>query len=599
MTIGQLNSPERDIHDSHLFKKMYKLGPEIGRGGFGVVYAGYRIEDNFSVAIKYVAKRNITEWTTYEGRRIPLEIALLETCKDCPGVVRTIDWFERQDGFFVVMERPTPFCDLFDFISDRGALDEQIARALFKQVVETSIACANANVVHRDIKDENIILDINNGTIKLIDFGSGAFLKGEEFTDFEGTRVYGPPEWISKQSYDGLAACVWSLGILLYDMVAGDIPFHHDHEILAGILKWKRRISLDCQDLIQQCLMVDPQQRCSLEEMLDHPWLQGDVKKLGRAELSMAKRPIQGVEAVNPDEQDIEIMKLASLSTGPFDEDDEEFTIESRTNDSHTTIVREPFLPIFGGNDQEVPAAAEAWRALATTGRLANNNSNLPDWLNTCQNRTDDRNNNAGFASPTPKPINRYFPYQDYSSRGNSDNNLPSAVLYEGAPTIALEHPGTSSYGDWDDDNDHHVYHHKSMSFYEARPTVSATQTNGCAEPVARKISNNPLGSFQVPSGAKLGISMLGMGRRPQHHRSTGPRTELLKQEAPAYSMVHMSYPPDNTTLHSASVSKPQSINRDGERKGAADSGFSSGSSGYVVGISSSPPGGAFMLGSY
>lgn len=162
------------------------MGPEIGRGGFGVVYAGYRIQDRLEVAIKYVARRNITEWSTLDGRNVPLEIDLLEKCKNLTGVIKIIDWYERQDGYFVVMEKPSPFCDLFDFISERGALDEVLARSIFKQIVETAVACKNVNVIHRDIKDENIILDISNGQIKLIDFGSGAFLRPGNYTDFEG-----------------------------------------------------------------------------------------------------------------------------------------------------------------------------------------------------------------------------------------------------------------------------------------------------------------------------------------------------------------------------------------------------------------------------
>lgn len=100
-------------HDIYHFKRKYKLGPEIGRGGFGIVYAGYRIDDRLCVAVKYVARRNITEWSTLEGRNVPLEIALLDTCKNLSGVIKTIDWFERADGFFIVLERPKAFCDLF------------------------------------------------------------------------------------------------------------------------------------------------------------------------------------------------------------------------------------------------------------------------------------------------------------------------------------------------------------------------------------------------------------------------------------------------------------------------------------------------------
>uniref|UniRef100_A0A915EDI5 Serine/threonine-protein kinase 1 n=1 Tax=Ditylenchus dipsaci TaxID=166011 RepID=A0A915EDI5_9BILA len=306
MTIGQLvgtaggnnlagvncaaSEKDRPTYDPYFFKRTYKLGPEIGRGGFGVVYSGFRIEDRQTVAIKYVARRNVTEWAMLKNKEVPLEIALLEQCRGCPGVIKLMDWYERPDGFLIVMERPSPYCDLFDYISDRGALDEVITRCFFKQIVETSIACAKNNVVHRDIKDENIIIDMRTGEIRLIDFGSGAFLKNAEYTDFEGTRVYSPPEWIINSRYDGLKATVWSLGILLYDMIAGDIPFHRDYEICGGAIRWRREVPAECQDLIMRCLEVDPDRRYTLEEILKHPWMvSGEIRPLTADELKLKK----------------------------------------------------------------------------------------------------------------------------------------------------------------------------------------------------------------------------------------------------------------------------------------------------------------------
>ncbi|TMS39354.1 hypothetical protein L596_005892 [Steinernema carpocapsae] len=272
---------EKPAYDFSNFKKNYKLGPEVGRGGFGTVYSGFR-SDGTPVAVKFVGRNNVTEFAQLDERPVPLEIVLLSKCTPIEGVVSMLDWFERNDGYVIVMERPSPCTDLFDYISDRGALDETLARNFFKQIVDTAIACAQVGVVHRDIKDENLVVDLRTGNVRLIDFGSGAFLKKELYTDFEGTRVYSPPEWIVNAKYDGLQATVWSLGILLFDMVSGDIPFHRDSDIICGGLRWRTQVSEGCRDLIQKCLCYNPNERIALNKIIEHPWLAEGKKQNGQ-----------------------------------------------------------------------------------------------------------------------------------------------------------------------------------------------------------------------------------------------------------------------------------------------------------------------------
>ena len=119
-----------------------------------------------------------------------MELKLLLSVENQEGVVKLLDFYEANSCLIFVMEKPAECKDLFDFITEKGMLEEQLARNFFRQVVETVLACHRHGVIHRDIKDENLLVDLRTLELKLIDFGSGAFIRDGAYRDFDGKFLY-------------------------------------------------------------------------------------------------------------------------------------------------------------------------------------------------------------------------------------------------------------------------------------------------------------------------------------------------------------------------------------------------------------------------
>jgi len=257
------------------FESTYIVNHVIGSGGFGTVYAGSRKADGKPIAVKHIARAKVTEWVEENGQRLPIEISLLQRATHLSaGVVQLLDYYEQPDSFVLVMERSETTKDLFDYITESGSLGEDEARRFMRQIVETAAALHDSGIVHRDIKDENVLVDTATGSARLIDFGSGTFYHDDLYTDFEGTRVYSPPEWIKHRCYHAVPAAVWSIGVLLYDMICGDIPFERDEQIAKAEVRLRKPASPEAEELIRQCLHIDPSCRPTLQEVLSHPWMQ-------------------------------------------------------------------------------------------------------------------------------------------------------------------------------------------------------------------------------------------------------------------------------------------------------------------------------------
>ncbi|KAI9788227.1 MAG: hypothetical protein M1833_003112 [Piccolia ochrophora] len=255
---------------------------DMGQGAYGQVkLARYKMDIAMKVVLKYVTKRRILVDTWTRDRRlgtVPLEIHVLDYLRRDglrhPNIVEMIDFFEDDVNYYIEMvAHGLPGMDLFDYIELRVNMTEAECRSIFRQVVDAIYHLhTKALVVHRDIKDENVVLD-GEGNIKLIDFGSAAYIKNGPFDVFVGTIDYAAPEVLAGKPYRGKEQDVWALGILLYTIVYKENPFYSVDEIMDHDLRVPYVMSDDNIDLIRRMLDRNVQQRLSIREVLEHPWL--------------------------------------------------------------------------------------------------------------------------------------------------------------------------------------------------------------------------------------------------------------------------------------------------------------------------------------
>ena len=252
----------------------YLYGRQIGHGAFGQVNIALHIASGRLVAIKIFAKKNLKN--PRAKQKIKNEIEMLSHFHH-PFINQILDHFETDMHIFIIMEYVCG--DLLGFIRKRGKLSESVSKLIFKQLIEGLKYIHKKKVVHRDIKLDNILIDLTN-TIKICDFGvSRYFSKDEIMFEHCGTPAYISPEIFENNGYKGTGCDIWSAGVTLYYMLGGSQPFKAnsikelENNILKGDFKPLEEVSFEVNDLIKGMLTVNPKKRFGIDDILNHPWL--------------------------------------------------------------------------------------------------------------------------------------------------------------------------------------------------------------------------------------------------------------------------------------------------------------------------------------
>ncbi|XP_036903558.1 MAP/microtubule affinity-regulating kinase 3 isoform X4 [Sturnira hondurensis] len=230
--------------------------------------------DTENVAIKIIDK---TQLNPTSLQKLFREVRIMKILNH-PNIVKLFEVIETDKTLYLIMEYASGG-EVFDYLVAHGRMKEKEARAKFRQIVSAVQYCHQKRIVHRDLKAENLLLDADMN-IKIADFGfSNEFTVGNKLDTFCGSPPYAAPELFQGKKYDGPEVDVWSLGVILYTLVSGSLPFDGQNlkELRERVLRGKYRIpfymSTDCENLLKRFLVLNPVKRGTLEQIMKDRWI--------------------------------------------------------------------------------------------------------------------------------------------------------------------------------------------------------------------------------------------------------------------------------------------------------------------------------------
>mmetsp|Transcript_18110 Transcript_18110/g.51079 ORF Transcript_18110/g.51079 Transcript_18110/m.51079 type:complete len:282 (-) Transcript_18110:14-859(-) len=278
-----------DEGNSHSAKTKYEKGEKVGNwiidsfigsGCDSAVYKAHHETSSEEAAIKVV---DIRELAKKEGKplskireRVTREVKILHAL-DHPYIVKLYDFYEK-DGILAIVMEFVSRGELLSYIGPKGGPENEV-RNVFKQLLEAVQYCHDHNVIHRDLKLENLLVD-KNYNLKVMDFGFANFsaTKTMRMKTLCGTLMYLAPEIFLGKQYQGPPVDVWAMGVILYAMVTGRFPFADTPELPRDVVKGNFRIpsklSKDLRKLLAGMLSLDPNKRATIKDIWESSWMQ-------------------------------------------------------------------------------------------------------------------------------------------------------------------------------------------------------------------------------------------------------------------------------------------------------------------------------------
>ncbi|KAF1382679.1 hypothetical protein PFLUV_G00146270 [Perca fluviatilis] len=255
----------------------YEIIRTLGKGNFAVVKLARHKVTKTQVAIKIIDK---TRLNPSNLEKIYREVQIMKLLNH-PHIIKLYQVMETKDMLYIVTEYAKNG-EMFDHLTSNGRMSEDEARKKFWQILTAVDYCHRHHIVHRDLKTENLLLDASMN-IKLADFGFGNFYNaGEPLSTWCGSPPYAAPEVFEGKEYEGPQLDIWSLGVVLYVLVCGSLPFDGSslptlrQRVTEGRFRIPFFMSQDCENLIRKMLVVDPARRISMAQIKQHRWMLAD-----------------------------------------------------------------------------------------------------------------------------------------------------------------------------------------------------------------------------------------------------------------------------------------------------------------------------------
>ncbi|XP_040842610.1 serine/threonine-protein kinase SIK1 isoform X1 [Ochotona curzoniae] len=262
----------------------YDVERTLGKGNFAVVKLARHRVTKTQVAIKIIDKTRLDSGNL---EKIYREVELMKLLNH-PHIIKLYQVMETKDMLYIVTEFAKNG-EMFDYLTAHGHLSEKEARRKFCQILSAVEYCHSHRIVHRDLKTENLLLDADMD-VKLADFGFGNFYNpGEPLSTWCGSPPYAAPEVFEGKEYEGPQLDIWSLGVVLYVLVCGSLPFDGPtlpslrQRVLEGRFRIPFFMSQDCESLLRRMLVVDPAKRITIAQIWQHRWVQADPALLREA----------------------------------------------------------------------------------------------------------------------------------------------------------------------------------------------------------------------------------------------------------------------------------------------------------------------------